>query len=266
MRHATTPSIFLGCRFVYIKRNGDSFITGELPLPPDCDIVIKRGYISSPREEKGMGSAYGGEWQPKKPDDERFLGKPGEIKETRAKNGYDRHTKIGRDGRAVKERHYTDHKQPWAHTNPHDHLIDWNYPQKGVPNMIKPHINYFEEVPDLSKHKGDIMSTNKNVNYNSFNEFDSIGDFSMRVVRGAEICFVWNNKMYVIDGSSPKGIVFSEGCYEKDGKYYNIYSHTEYDPKDESAFVNVDELLQHTFDGVILRDIILKSEITDCTL
>lgn len=32
-----------------------------------------------------MGSAYGGEWKPKKPDDERFIGKPGEIKTTKDK-------------------------------------------------------------------------------------------------------------------------------------------------------------------------------------
>lgn len=36
-----------------------------------------------------------------------FLRKPGEIKIT---------TKIGDNGRAVKERRYSDHKQPWAHS------------------------------------------------------------------------------------------------------------------------------------------------------
>ena len=53
-----------------------------MPLPQDCDIVIKNGYIPLPSEEKGMGSAFGGEWQPKKEADKRFLGKPGEIKTT----------------------------------------------------------------------------------------------------------------------------------------------------------------------------------------
>ncbi len=110
------------------------------------------------------------------------------------------------------------------------------------------------------------MSINKNVNNNNYNEFESISDFSTRFVRGAEICFVWNNKMYAIDGSSPKGIVFSEGCYEKDGEYYNVQNHIEYNPNDEVVFDNVNELLQHVFDGVTLRDIILKAEITDCTL
>ena len=66
------------------------------------------------------------------------------------------------------------------------------------------------------------MATNKNIYSKEFNEFNSISDFAMRITRGAELCFVWNNKMYVIDGTSPK--------------------------------------------GVVLRDIILKVEIIDCTL
>ena len=66
-------------------------------MPKDCDIIIKKGYITSDYEEKGMGSAYGGEWQPKKEEDKRFLGEPGEIKETISKRGnYVRHTKIGK--------------------------------------------------------------------------------------------------------------------------------------------------------------------------
>lgn len=110
------------------------------------------------------------------------------------------------------------------------------------------------------------MATNKNIYSKEFNEFNSVSDFAMRITRGAELCFVWNNKMYVIDGTSPKGIVFSEGCYEKAGKYYNVCSHTEYDPENERAFANANELLQYSFDGVVLRDIILKVEIIDCTL
>lgn len=36
---------------------------------------------------KGGGSAYGGKWKPSKPEDERFIGEPGEIKITIDKNG-----------------------------------------------------------------------------------------------------------------------------------------------------------------------------------
>ncbi len=42
------------------------YITGELIPPENSGIIIKRGYIPSACEEKGMGGANGGEWQPKK--------------------------------------------------------------------------------------------------------------------------------------------------------------------------------------------------------
>lgn len=59
-----------------------------------------------------MGSAFGGEWQPRKPNDERFLGELGEVKSSWAsgkKGGYGRETKIGEDEKALTERHETDH-------------------------------------------------------------------------------------------------------------------------------------------------------------
>lgn len=36
---------------------------------------------------KDGGSAYGGEWKPSKPDDDRFVGKPGDISRTADRNG-----------------------------------------------------------------------------------------------------------------------------------------------------------------------------------
>ena len=53
--------------------------------------------------------------------DNRFRGKPGEIK----RDGY-KETYIGNDGRAIKEKHYTDHGNPKHHTNPHEHDIEWD--------------------------------------------------------------------------------------------------------------------------------------------
>lgn len=52
----------------------------HLLLQEENDIIIKQGYVQSAFEEKGMGSAYGGEWQPKKEADKRFLGNPGETR------------------------------------------------------------------------------------------------------------------------------------------------------------------------------------------
>lgn len=67
---------------------------------------------------KGSGSAYGGKWNPKKPGNDRYLGKPGEIKVTYDDHGMKRWTKIGVDGRAVKERHFGDHRRNDKHTVP----------------------------------------------------------------------------------------------------------------------------------------------------
>lgn len=48
------------------------------------------------------------------------------------------------------ERHYTDHNQPLAHTNPHDHEIDWI---KGYPHLNS-HINYPDgNVPKFKIYK-----------------------------------------------------------------------------------------------------------------
>ena len=50
------------------------YLTGQLSPVKSRAILIKRGYVFPQQEEKGMGSAYCGEWKPKKPDDERFIG------------------------------------------------------------------------------------------------------------------------------------------------------------------------------------------------
>ncbi len=55
-----------------------------------------------------------------------LYGKPGQIN----KSGY-KETHIGKDGRAFKEIHHTDHGFPKYHTNPHEHIIKWD--SKGNP-------------------------------------------------------------------------------------------------------------------------------------
>lgn len=105
------------------------------------------GYVN-----KGGGSANGQNsgnpepeqaWTPKDKETERFLGKPGEIKRTfisTKKGGYWVETKIGHDGRATKERQYTDHGNSKTHSNPHDNIIGWK--ENGEPNWNK-EINYY---------------------------------------------------------------------------------------------------------------------------
>ena len=125
------------------------FFTGRLLPHKNDDIIYKRGHVLSALEEKGMGSAFGGRWRPKRPRDERLIGTPGEIKRTlieEKKNSYWAETVIGKDGYAVLERHYSIHTDGTVHSNPHDHIITW---ENNHPNFHK-QINYFDrEAPSL---------------------------------------------------------------------------------------------------------------------
>ena len=101
----------------------------------------------------GSGSAYGGEWKPAKEDDKRFLGTPGEINVMTDRNADKRETKIGDDGKAIRERHDTDHGRPDKHSNPHDRIIIWDErgPHPGSP------INYPDGAPEFKKYGGLFM-------------------------------------------------------------------------------------------------------------
>lgn len=147
---------------------------------------------------KGGGSAYGGKWRPnpKKPTDQRFLGKPGEIKRT-YKDGYWVDTKIGMDGRAERERHYTCHGRNDKHTNPHDHVINWEE-HVGFPMPGRP-INYPEGAPEFKMLGGNTMEHIMIVPYDvEQNRFTSISDFKESMIYGGEVEFYWKGKYYGI--------------------------------------------------------------------
>ncbi len=215
---------------------------------------------------KGSGSAYGGKWKPKKDDDERFLGKPGEIKETFDKNGELRLTKIGDDGRATKERHFSDHKTPSKHTNPHDHKINWD-PDRGNPLPQGP-INYTDGVPEFKQYIGDDKFMSKETKYtiitkrNSFEDdrFKTISEFKWCVNDGGEVEFEWKGNRYSI--THPEGrIHIGAGCYKKDGKYYNMNTNEEYSSDDEMWADNADEILECNVSGDRLRDVITRVKV-----
>ena len=206
---------------------------------------------------KGGGSAYGGKWRPnpKKPEDQRFLGKPGEIKTT-YKNGYRVDTKIGEDGRAVMERHYTDHKQPKAHTDPHDHPILWSKPA-GYPQPQSP-INYPDGAPEFKFYGGlsTMSSTIVPANTPEQNRFVSISDFKDCIHRGGEVEFVWNGKHYGIFGKlqrtpfSPIQILVSQLLVEND--------------EDTEKWCDTpDEALDYMVGPDRLRDVITKVTVLD---
>ena len=75
-----------------------AYILGEQPLPADSKIHIKSGCVL--RENKGMGRAHGGPWKPHKPEDEKFIRTPGEVKQSFSQKGDLYETHIGSDGRA----------------------------------------------------------------------------------------------------------------------------------------------------------------------
>lgn len=139
---------YLNTQQAFSKENLEDFLIGKT-YRPESD--RKEAYMDA-SAFKGGGSAYGGTWRPNpnKPADSRYIGEPGEVKRT-FKDGYWVGTKIGDDGRAAIERHYTDHNRLRAHTNPHDHIITWDNPgQCSVPGSPS---NYPNGAPEFKHYQ-----------------------------------------------------------------------------------------------------------------
>ena len=146
---------------------------------------------------KGTGSAYGGKWKPKKPEDERFLGEPNTINSFYFKYRID--VKYGLDGRAEKERHYTDHGYDNKHSNPHDHIINWNN-DLGYPDPQRP-IDYFDNTPEFKSYKGKgeiIKMPGIRKNTVEENRFETISDFKWCCVFMAKLNFIGKVKLIAL--------------------------------------------------------------------
>ncbi|MEG1447806.1 MAG: DUF4417 domain-containing protein [Oscillospiraceae bacterium] len=227
------------------------YILGEKRLPKNSEIVIKRGYIlGDDAYLKGMGSAFGGKWRPSpnKPQDQRFLGKPGETKNTIMPNGEKYTTKIGNDGKATTERHNTDHNRSHTgHTDPHDHDINWN---NGFPQLSPP-INYPNGAPEFKNYiRGfDNMNNEIIIGADINLKFETIGDFKWCMKCGGEVEFIWENKTYNIV-HDPDGIVIYEA----------------HKGETERKYQTADEVLEYIIDGSRLRDIITKVEVASRTI
>lgn len=212
----------------------------------DCDIMS--AYMIS----AGGGSAYGGKWRPAKPADERFMGKPGEIKITYTKKGTKIETKIGPNGYAVAERHHDSAPNPKFHSNPHDHLIDWNTPKRGFPNFIKPHINYWPDeypngAPEFKSMQGAKVMKYL-YNSDEDNRFKTISEFVDCIIRGGEPVFEWNNECY--------GVCFAE----------NGYCIAHLDGSAEKLCSTTDDVLEYMLGDDKLRDVVTKVNVIDRTL
>ena len=209
--------------------------------PDICDTM------SSYMVSAGGGSAYGGDWQPSpnKPEDQRFLGEPGTIKTT-YKNGYRRDTKIGKNGRAVKERHYTTYPNPKYHTDPHDHKITWD--DRGP--HLGPAINYPDGATEFKNYRSFYSMKNTIVpaNTSEQNHFETISDFKWCLRLGGEVIFTWNCLSYGIFG---------------DGKRYCI---AEADGENERWCDTADEVLEYMVGSDRLRDVITQVTVLDRTI
>lgn len=245
----------------YVPSKYMSYITGEKPLPPNSEIVIKSGMvIGNDVLLKGMGSAYGGMWKPTKPDDQRYVGESGEVITSQsigAKGGYRRETKIGEDGRAVKERHYSHHGNSKLHSSPHDHDIDWS---NGVPKLGPP-INYWnDDAPVFKSYRG-VLSMRYMIGANTpeDNRFKTISDFKWCIEGGGEVEFCVGERVFGIfpkikrTPEAPTQIVICE-------KYVENQEAT------ERWYNTADESLEYLIDGIRLRDIITEVQVTDRTI
>lgn len=197
---------------------------------------------------KGGGSAYGGEWVPKDEDDERLIGKPGEIKET-VHDGYKTLTKIGEDSRAEIERHFTDHNNSSKHTDPHDHTITW---ENNKPNFSKP-ISYWDgNVPEFKSYSTnqEVNKTMSEIYNNDSNKFETIDEFKESVLYGCEVEFKYHNRLYGITRLAVDNI--------------NIYSSKKENGFEEIDILlpSIDDLLDYEVDGVKIKEAIFDAEIT----
>ena len=150
---------------------------------------------------KGGGSAYGADWKPnpKKPNDWKFLGNPGDINQTYNKHGELYETHIGPDGKADYEIHHSDHGNPGEHVNPHAHEIIWTPTGPSFNPMDMPLKRFIQRKEIVS------MTPLIPANTPEQNQFVSISDFKWCVDKGGEIDFIWDGKEYGINCTLQNG-------------------------------------------------------------
>lgn len=238
---------------------------GILTKPTVRDIIIKTGYVC-----KGSGSAYGGDWIPKDENSKRFLGEPNTVKEnivTTTKGSYKVKDYYDKNGKAVAERHYTDHNKPAHHTDPHDHTIDWsrNVPAMGdrrnYPNGEAP--SFEEFIQERLSGFGDIiLGEEKSMNTKNYNfyynpddhKFETLGEFKFYLSCGANVGFKYNGIEYGVEA------MFDENTGKKIENCYDIWICNK---GDIASSLSLEEVLDYKLDGVKIRDLILIAEITE---
>ena len=203
---------------------------------------------------KGGGSAYGGAWKPSKPADEKFIGKPGEIKQSFTTKGDLYETHIGPDGKADFETHHSDHGTPTLHENPHTHNIFWD--------ELGPHLEKSEFSGKAFITERSYFSLKTIVPSNTFedNRFKSISDFKWCMKRGGEVQFEWNGIMYSCFGcvsptvgAAPKMVICRSGS-------------AEVNTRTEKWCDTADEILEYMVGEDRLRDVITQVKVWERTI
>ena len=208
--------------------------------------------IAPYRIGKGGGSAYGGQWKPSKPEDERFIGKPGETKYSYTSKVELIETLIGADGKAYLEIHYTDHGFPKYHEVPHQHSIIWD--QSWF------HFGKEQTVKNFLCGRNTKMATWVGTNSFEDNRFKSISDFKQCMRRGGEVQFEWNGVMYCCFGrissaadSAPKMVICQAGSVEVN-------------TRTEKWCDTADEILEYMVGNDRLRDVITQVKVWERTI
>ena len=203
---------------------------------------------------KGGGSAYGGKWKPSKLGDEKFIGKPGEIKQSFTKKGDLYETHIGLDGKADSETHYSDHGTPTLHDNPHTHDIYWD--------ELGPHLGKIEHTGKAYGRERRWLSMKTIVPANTFEDdrFKTISDFKWCMKRGGEVQFEWNGVMYCcfgcvspVAGAAPKMVICQAGSVEVN-------------TRTEKWCDTADEILEYMVGDDRLRDVITQVKVWERTI
>lgn len=205
---------------------------------------------------KGGGSAFGGDWKPSpnKPQDQRFIGEPGQINQS----GYSK-THIGNNGKADYERHETTHGNSKAHTDPHDHQVDWS---NGSPHL-GPAINYPNGAPPFEDvYGGDLSMYGKTIPTNTpeQNRFTNISDFKWCMRCGGEVQFIWNGTTYCCFGKlmHPGNTEAMMYIAKSDFQTGQTFS--------EKWCTNSDDLLEYMVGEDRLRDVITQVTVIDRTI
>ena len=206
--------------------------------------------------ELGGGSAYGGKWRPNpnKPHEIILQGTANTIQRhfIPGKNGgYWVQVKYGSDGWAVKIRHETIHDPNQDHTNPHDHIIEYN-PHNHSPIYVKSQINYPpEQHPDGAPEFKRWIDWSDSIMQFSYDaeelRYKTLSEFKYSLRQGGEIVIEWNGNCY--------------GIFYNGEKFYvttNNYETTYYD--------SPDELLEYCIDRERLRDIVTQVTVVDRAL